>query len=194
MEGCHCLEFVVTKAGAHFQCTFSASCLLPKIRANRSQLPVSLSFISAAMLLHHDIEGLSSLYIFKCQVNNYSNNLPLSCCYIFICHFINLHFKCYLPSQFPLCSLYLQHLLLWVLPQVPQPPNIPLPWVIKIPQDYEAPLLVMTNKALLCFTWRWRHGSPMCMHSLVGVLAPGVLLRTKKGDWEKKWMRRGSLN
>jgi len=63
VEVCHCLEFVVTKAGAHSQCTFSATFLLPKIRTINSQLPLCFCFLSAVVLLCHDIEVQYSLNI-----------------------------------------------------------------------------------------------------------------------------------
>jgi len=55
---------------------------------------------------------------------------------------------------------------------VPQHPSIPLPWVIKPLQDQGAPLPVMPDKAIFCYTSSWSHGSPH-VYSLVSGLVPG---------------------
>lgn len=83
-------------------CPFSMYILCFMFISQDKSHQVSTSCFLVFHFCSHDTEGLPSLYIFKCQVNNYSNNLPWSRCLIFIGYFINLHFKCYPAFQTPL--------------------------------------------------------------------------------------------
>lgn len=106
-EECHCLEFVVKKIGAHFQCTFSATFLLPKIRTIRSQLPVCFFFFSAVVLLCHDTEVLYSLSICRSQITTYFNKFPWSCSFIFYCLFHSFTFQTLSPFTVPFHKSYI---------------------------------------------------------------------------------------
>ena len=53
------------------------------------------------------------------------------------------------------------------------PPHIPLHWgIIKLSQDQGPPLLLMPDKAVLCYICNWSHGS-LHVDSLVGGLVHG---------------------
>ena len=100
--------------------------------------------------------------------------------HFFIGYLIYLHFKCYplrgfspgKPLSFPCYpSLYegappLTHALL------PHHTAIPLHWEIELSQDQGPPLLLMLNKAVLCYICSWSHGS-FHVYSLLGGLVPG---------------------
>lgn len=106
VEVCLCLEFGSQTAGDHSQCTFPATGLLPKIRAIRSQLPLWLLFLSAAMLLCHAIEGLYSLCISKSQRNTYFSKFLRSCCFIFIVLYLFISISYIIPFPiFPATNL-----------------------------------------------------------------------------------------
>jgi hypothetical protein len=94
---------------------------------------------------------------------------------LFISYFIYLHFKCYLPSQFPLHKNLIHHLSPCIyesappsaLPFLLQQPSIPLSWVIEPPQDQGAPLPVIPDKASLCYIFSWSHEYPLFTLCLV---------------------------
>jgi hypothetical protein len=93
--------------------------------------------------------------------------------YFFIGNFIYSHFKCYSHSPFPLHKTPILYTYLYesapppVHPPLSQCFSIPLPWLIEPPQDKEAPLPVITEKAILCYISSWNYGSPMCTLWLV---------------------------
>jgi hypothetical protein len=95
--------------------------------------------------------------------------------FFIIGYFTYLHFKYYAPSKFslhqPLSPFYLDaHLPTHPLP--PQHPIISLSLVVEPPLDQGPPLLLMPDKAILCYTCSWSHES-LHMYSLVGGLVPG---------------------
>ena len=47
-------------------------------------------------------------------------------------------------------------------PLPPPHPCIPLHWVIELSQDQGSLLLMMSNKAILCYLCSWSHGYPLC--------------------------------
>jgi hypothetical protein len=57
-------------------------------------------------------------------------------------------------------------------PILTYPPGIPLHWGTEPSQDQEPLLLLMTNKAILCYIWGGSHGS-LHVYTLVGGLVPG---------------------
>jgi hypothetical protein len=57
-------------------------------------------------------------------------------------------------------------------PILPQRPSIPLSWENKPPQCQGAPLLVIPDKAILCYICNWSYGS-LHVYSLIGGFVPG---------------------
>jgi hypothetical protein len=87
--------------------------------------------------------------------------------------FIYLHFKCYSLSWFPLRKPPLPSslpLLLWGCSPTHSPthppthsllpihPVIPLHWAIDLSQDQGRLLILLFNKAILCYICGWSHG------------------------------------
>lgn len=100
------LRIWVTNCWWPFSVYFPATGLLPKLRAIRSQLPLWLLFLSAAMLLCHAIEGLYSLCISKSQRNTYFSKFLRSCCFIFIVLYLFISISYIIPFPiFPATNL-----------------------------------------------------------------------------------------
>ena len=104
----------------------------------------------------------------------------LLCSHIFfIGYFIYLRFKCYPLYRFsPTNSLSYPsspcsyegappptHLLL------PHYPSIPLHWYINPSQDHGPTISLVPDKTIICYIYRWRHGS-LQVYPLVGGLVP----------------------
>jgi hypothetical protein len=87
--------------------------------------------------------------------------------YFLIGYFIYLHFKCYLPSRFPLHKppipspfpCFYEGAPSSTCPLLPPHPYISLCWGIKLSQDQGLPLPLIADKAILCYTRSWSHGS-----------------------------------
>jgi hypothetical protein len=60
-------------------------------------------------------------------------------------------------------------------PLLPQCPNVHLSWVNKRPQDQEAPLPIMSDKAMPCYISSWSQFPPIPLYSLFGCLVSGDL-------------------
>ena len=79
--------------------------------------------------------------------------------FFFIGHFIYLHVKCYAPSPFPVCKLYIPPLPLFFLMMLPPPIHLLPPHAPRIllcgdtePSQYQGtPLLLMPHKAILWY-------------------------------------------
>lgn len=141
VEVCHCLEFGSQNAGDYSQWSFPATVLLPKIRAIRSQLPLWLLFLSAAMLLCHAIEGLYSLCISKSQRNTYFSKFLRSCCFIFIVLYLFISISYIItflifPATNRVCPPPASMTVVLFRPPTPAlTPSISRLWVIQTTQD-----------------------------------------------------------
>ena len=102
-------------------------------------------------------------------------------CLFFIGYCIYLHFKCYPFSHFsPLQTLYSIPHQPWFYEGAPYPPSPLLPCYYSIPlccdikpfQDQGPLLLLMPDKAILCYICSWRHRF-LHVYFLVGGLAIG---------------------
>ena len=88
-----------------------------------------------------------------------------------------LHFKCCPLSWFPLHKPPIPFPLppatmrVFPHPLLPHRPGIPLHWDIEPTQDQGPPLLLMPDKAILCYICIWSHGS----------------LSTLLGWWSSPW-------
>jgi hypothetical protein len=102
---------------------------------------------------------------------------------LFIDHSIYLHLKWYPTSWLPLHNpphptSALFSLLFASVRVLPHPAThscphrIPLCWVIKPLQDQGPPLLLKSEKAILCYICVWNSGA-LPVYSLVGDLVPG---------------------
>jgi hypothetical protein len=97
-------------------------------------------------------------------------------------YFLYLHLKCYPLSWFPLQKpFFCIHHCPTSMTLFPHPPTHPLPlpcpgislhWVIELPQDPGPLLLLMSDKAILCYICGWSHGS-LHVYSFVHGLVPG---------------------
>jgi hypothetical protein len=93
--------------------------------------------------------------------------------FFFLGNFLYLHFKYYPLSRSPLKPPPPASTRVFTCPSTPRTcPGIALHWGIKLLQ-YQGPLLLlMLDKAILCYIYRWSHGS-LHVYSLVGGLVPG---------------------
>jgi hypothetical protein len=95
--------------------------------------------------------------------------------YLFLIrYFLYLHFKCCPLSWFPI-QKPLSHSSSPCSPTHPlllPCPGIPLHWGIRPSQDQRPLLPLMSNKAILCYIWRWSHGF-LHVYYLFHGLVPG---------------------
>jgi hypothetical protein len=107
--------------------------------------------------------------------------------FFLIGYFIYLHFKCYplpsFPSGTPLSHppspCFYEDASLPTHPFLPLYPGIPLYEGIQLLQNQGLLLLLMPDKAILCYICGWSHGS-LHVYSLVCGLAPG---NSGASDW-----------
>ena len=104
-------------------------------------------------------------------------------CFNFYWLFYLFPFQMLFTSQFPLHKPHIPFSLPCLYECAPPPahsllpqhPSIPLP--LEFPQDHDAPLTVMPDKAIFCYISSWSHVSPTPtprhVYSLVGGFVPG---------------------
>ena len=125
------------------------------------------------------VHSLFTYFYLFLALNHFSLSLSLSlliyllvCLFIYIRHFLYLHFKSYSLSWFLLQKPALPSPCLLTHSLLLPGPGIPLYWGIEPSQDQGPLLSLMTNKAILCYICSWSYGS-LHVYSLVGGLVPG---------------------